>query len=330
MTYKAMIIGCGKIAGYYDRTDNEYVYSHAHAYSNNPFCEIDCYVDVDMRKAKILASKYYNNAHLENDYIYALERYKPDVVSVCTPDDTHYGIVKAILENDKSPKVIFLEKPACKNIEELKFLISLASKKGTEVIVNHTRRFDSKHRYIRDLITQNFFGELVRGDVFYYSGWEHNGIHVVDTLNFIFNSEVIIKEIYREKKSPYFNDPTFDILLSIENKDAEIYIHSFDEKYYQLFEFDLKFEKARLRIEDFGDRIIYERKKINSMKENVLVMDKIHFPELNSTPMQNAIDLIFKALIKEDMSLFNGYRLVDIENTMKVIWVGKNAYKNKS
>ena len=152
----------------------------------------------------------------------------------------------------------------------------------------------------------------------------------MDRLNFIFNSEVIIKEISREKKSPYFNDPTFDILLSIENKDAEIYIHSFDEKYYQLFEFDLKFEKARLRIEDFGDRIIYERKKINSMKENVLVMDKIHFPELNSTPMQNAIDLIFKALIEEDMSLFNGYRLVDIENTMKVIWVGKNAYKNKS
>jgi len=328
MTYKAIIIGCGKIAGCYDTDDNQYVYSHAHAYNNNPLGEVICYVDVDLQKAEALASKY-NGAQVDVDYVRALESYRPEVVSVCTPDDTHYDIVKTILENNNSPQVIFLEKPACETMGELKRLISLGSEKKIEIMVNHSRRYDSKHRHIRDLIKHDFFGKLVRGDVFYYSGWKHNGVHVVDTLDFIFNSEVVIKEIYCEKKSPYPNDPTLDMVASIGNGDAEIYLHGFDEKYYQLFEFDLKFEKGRLRIEDFGNRIVYERKKVNDMKENVLVVDEIDFPEANSSPMQNAIDLIFEALSKKDMSLLNGYRIVDIANTMKTIWDSEYEYKNK-
>ena len=45
---------------------------------------------------------------------------------------------------------------------------------------------------------------------------------------------------------------------------------SFDERHYQLFEFDLRFEKARLRIEDFGSRILFEKKEVNNIGENVL------------------------------------------------------------
>lgn len=326
--YKAIIIGCGKIAGFFDTDDMGYVYSHAHAYKNNPDIEIVCCVDINIHKAKELAKKY-NCSDVEKDFVEALNRHKSDIVSVCTPDEIHYDIVVGILSNDITPKIIYLEKPVCGNINELNKMVSLSDQKKVEIVVNHTRRFDSNHRYLKKLIAQKKFGNLVRGDIFYYSGWEHNGIHVIDTLNYLFNNQIIIKKIYSKKESPYPDDPTLDLSLSFRDSQADIYLHSIDEKYYQLFEFDLKFEKARLKIEDFGNRIIYEKKIINEMRENVLAVDQLDFPENNLSPMQTAINLISDYLRVNDVRLLEGHRISDIANTMKTIWKGEHEHKNK-
>ncbi|MFC1814781.1 Gfo/Idh/MocA family protein [Thermodesulfobacteriota bacterium] len=321
MMHKAVIIGCGKVAGYYDTGEFKYVHSHASAYDETKSIEILCCVDINIDNAKRLANKY-NAVDVEKDIIKALNEHKPNVVSVCTPDETHYEIISMILHNDFVPEVILLEKPVCSNMNELDDMISLSQKRNVCIIPNHTGRFDSKYQYIKKLIAKNFFGNLVRGDIFYYSGWKHNGLHVVDILNFIFDTAVAIKTVVRKMPSPYPGDPTLDIVLNIKNDNADIYLQSIDENYYQLFEFDLKFEKARLRIEDFGNRISFEKKTVNEMQENVLVLDKLVFPKTDSSPIQNLIKLISDYLTTKDEKLLEGYRISDIADTMKTIWEG--------
>ena len=74
-------------------------------------------------------------------------------------------------------------------------------------------------------------------------------------------------------------------------------------------------------------RIIYEKKIVNKMRENVLAADQVDFPENNLSPMQNAINLISDYLRVNDVRLLEGYRISDIANTMKTIWDGEYEYK---
>ena len=69
---------------------------------------------------------------------------------------------------------------------------------------------------------------------------------------------------------------SFFEVITLKKLNSEILITTFDEDYYQLFEFDLRFENYRIKIEDFGVRIIVEKKVVNNIGENVLEIDKNH------------------------------------------------------
>jgi len=322
---KSLIIGCGKIAGLYEDDKSPYIYSHSRAITmNNDYDLISC-CDVDLVKAKRLATKY-NIPNYSDDFLKQIEENKIDVVSVCSSDDTHFVITKNILENKFVPKVIFLEKPACNKIEEFDELLDLSKKRNVLIIVNHSRRFDDNHIIIKQLISEKFFGKLFRIDIYYYSGWEHNGIHIIDTLNFLFNDELEIKNIFSIQKSPYFGDYTADFELRFKNNRGIVYLNGIDENFYQLFEFDMKFDKSRLRIEDFGKRIIFEKKIINEMKENVLITGKLKLKKEESSPMQNAYKYIKEYLFNNNEEV-KEYSLENIYKTMSLIWEGKQWIK---
>lgn len=321
MRYKAIIVGCGRIAGLLDKDQTQPIRSHALAYHNRPEIDVICYVDVVREKARALADKF-GGGSVERDFKIAIGKYKPHVVSICTPDETHFDIAMDVLQNACAPQVIFLEKPACRTLEQLNEMIAVSEKKETEVLVNHTRRFDEKHNQLKKLIAEGFFGDLVRGDIFYYSGWLHNGVHIVDTLNFIFNDEVFLERIIQKNPSPYPNDPTLDVVMSFKKGNGIIFLHSFDEKHYQLFEFDLKFDQARLRIEDFGSRIFYEKRTANELEENVLLYEQLSFPGASDSPMQRAIDGIVQYLGDRDSSILAGHRLADVAPTMNALLQG--------
>ena len=102
---------------------------------------------------------------------------------------------------------------------------------------------------------------------------------------------------------------------------------SFDEKYYQLFEFDLRFEKARLRIEDFGSRILLEQKEMNNIGENVLVLKENSFQKPSATSIQTAINIIINSIDNNSHKLLKGYCLSDVADTMKTVWQGLELYE---
>ncbi len=326
--YKTVIIGCGKIAGIYDKDLNAQPYSHAHAYFNNKNIEVACYVNRHIQKARDLAGKY-NSNHYSDNYIDTIKACRPDVVSVCTPDTTHFEIIKNIFDAGPIPRVIFVEKPVCSNHDELDHLESFARQNKAQIIVNHTRRFEEKHQNIKRLIATGTFGNLVRGDISYYGGWKHNGVHIVDTLRYLFADEIDVDKISGSLPSRYDNDPTLSLVLFLKSQGAMVHVHAFDEKYYQIFDIDLKFEKARLRIEDFGNKITYEKKRVNSMNENVLVEETLNISTPSTTPVENAVNSIVDYLQAGDHRIIADYSLENSIKTMETLWNVESKYKRK-
>jgi len=74
-----------------------------------------------------------------------LKLFKIDAAIICTPVETHYKISKLLIEN-KIP--IILEKPAAKNIFEIKKLIRISKKNNTSVIVNHSDLYNENFQFL--------------------------------------------------------------------------------------------------------------------------------------------------------------------------------------
>ena len=86
---------------------------------------------IDNSKFKILSKKNIISSRIE-------------AAIVCTPVETHYKISKLLIEN-KIP--IILEKPAAKNITEIKKLIKISKKNKTSVLVNHSDLYNENLKF---------------------------------------------------------------------------------------------------------------------------------------------------------------------------------------
>ena len=253
MKYNSLIIGCGKIVGIFDN-EKTILFSLKHIKNKNINKIFFC--DIQHDKAKKLGAKYKSDIY-DTNYINILNDFHLDLISVCTPSDTHFEICKKILSNNIKPKAILIEKPICESKNQFDELVRLSRKNKVKLFVNHSRRFDIKHNTIRKLVSKNFFGKIIRIDCFYYGGWENNGIHLVDTLNFIFDDELSLHKLISYKKLIQQNIMILIYCLNKKNKSL-VYVNSFSEK-TQIFEFDFKFDESRLRIEDFGAELIMKK-----------------------------------------------------------------------
>ena len=165
--YKSFIIGCGKIAGYSnDGSINDF--THGYGYINNPHVNIVGCMDCDKKKNNLFADKF--NCVPYDQYEKGIIETKPDIVSICTPDHTHYKILKSLLKMEYKIRIIFIEKPICKSMIEMDELINLSNSMGIDIIVNHTNRFDNRYLQLQNKIKKGAFGELTNGYVTYYSG----------------------------------------------------------------------------------------------------------------------------------------------------------------
>jgi predicted dehydrogenase len=319
-----VLIGCGRIAGYNDNPENlnkvSFI-SHARAVRENDFFNLVACIDVELEKAKHLA-KLYSVSVWSDNLESVLNSHKVDIVTVCTPDQTHYEVVTQVLNTRSRPSLIFLEKPACLNNIELDQMKQLAEKRGVRIIVNHSRRFSSQFRVFKKLILDGEFGDLVKVRGINYGGFLHNGVHFVDTLEYLFNESLVFNEIIESVPSTTKNDYDGFIQFNLEQSGIPVRLDFIQEIYYQLFEFDFWFTKSRVRIEDFGNRIIIERKKRNHLGENILVEDKNDIlPQNSNSALSNALQRIGNFYLGLD-----DLRDVDINSIGRVMQLTWNTF----
>lgn len=241
MKIKVGIIGAGNIAGGYDEQSGAKslnVFTHAKAYrSLNELFTLCVVVDKNIEKAFEFA-KTWNVSQAETDYR-DLAKYNLDVVSVCTPDGTHYEIVKYIIQM-RLAKTIFCEKPVGLTSHEIRNLILLSKKYNVNVVVNFQRRWEEVHSNFRSLVAKNKI-EILGATFHYIKGLHHIGITAVDTIIYLFGfpKSVVAFDKY---KSSTNNEDCYDFVLfynnfnvvfkSMDRSDSGYKYHAFDLSIY--------------------------------------------------------------------------------------------------
>jgi len=106
-----------------------------------------------------------NLKYCENYSVPWVTKYHKEVISspevsainICTPNEAHYEICKEALEAGKH---VLVEKPMTLNSAEAYELVELAHKQNLVLSVGHLYRFNNALRMARDLIKNDFFGDL--------------------------------------------------------------------------------------------------------------------------------------------------------------------------
>ena len=315
---KAGVIGCGFIAGRHEDFAMLETYSHAKAYRRNPAIERLALVDRSRAHAEALAVKANGNVFDTAEEM--LVQFEPDVVSICTPDDDHARTLAALMMHPKAPRLIFCEKPVCRRHDELAQLCDLERRGRTRVIVNHTRRFDPAHQALKTLINGSSLGALIHGHIDYYGGWRHLGVHVVDLLQFLFSKPFEPHEVAYCCPSRYADDPTLHVLGTIGG--AKLRMTGFPEKYFQILDISLLFERGQIRLTDFGQTIEVLRQTVNAAAERVLVRDAVASGRGLREPIVHAVALITRYLETGDGALLESYGLAEAGRTMETLWKG--------
>lgn len=324
--YKAAVVGCGMIGGVYEDIESQTIYSHGKAYFKNSAIDRIAFTDIHPEKSQILSQKY--NGVAFNDLVSLLTDFNPDCISVCVPDDFHFSTLKTIMENSKSVKIICAEKPICSTKDELKILQDLERSTGIRIIVNHSRRFDRAHQSLKQLIQEDGLGKFIRGDIDYYGGWCHLGVHIVDILQYFFNAQLNPEKMIYACASKYPKDPTLHVEALLAG--APLRMTGFNESYYQIMDINLKFEKGQIRIEDFGKDIRVFKKIINQEKENVLELDLGLSSKGMVNPMVSTVETIVEYLKTDDENILFSFGLNQAEITMDTLWKGAALYENQS
>lgn len=306
------LIGTGKIAGLFDRPEvTETITSHSQAIHNNPNLRLVAAVNPDRKENDSFCTLW----SISNKY-YDIEQFLPstipDIVTICSPNETHFEIASRILKNKIAPRVLFVEKPVCLAGSELETLIELKRKTKCEVIVNHTRRFDPVHQKLKKIVSSGILGKVLSGKFTYYGGFFNNGVHVLDFIVYVLgNKFTLVNKVNRDYGQT--NDRCIDFNLLFD--DFSISIDSFDEKYYQLFEGELRFTDARILYCNFGKDIRIEKVVTNKIGERELKPDQDNCFEGLISPLRHSYDSIVQYLNGNDKALGDA-KIEDIEDVM--------------
>ncbi|GAC1454509.1 MAG: hypothetical protein PVSMB1_03640 [Gemmatimonadaceae bacterium] len=248
MTLRAAVIGCGRIGSEFaDDQTALGVYSHAGAYAACPSTELIGVCDTDQSRLEQCAMRWgvaarYRDAHV------LLKEQRPDVVSVCTPDETHFELIRLVME---SPGVrgVLAEKPLAQDVEQAATLVRLAKARDVRLAVNYSRRYATSHVALRELIRSGRLGDLQSVSGFYTRGTLHNGTHWFDLARFLVGevAEVSGFDHLREAGS----DPTFDAVLRFESGVAA-HLQGCAAAAFSLFEMDLVATRGRARLIESG------------------------------------------------------------------------------
>lgn len=233
-----IIIGAGQIASGYDKPDSASVLTHAHAVCKHPRFNLLGFYDSDVDRARQAAEKWGGKAYNSPQ--------SADVIVICTPDDVHCESVKQAAE--LSPKLIILEKPIARNLEEVEEILKITKSIPTQV--NFTRRFVPEFQELAGKIKG--YGSFTTGTGLYGKGFIHNGSHMVDLLQLLVG-EISSADMIGEIDDFYPTDKTKTVILKLNN--GEFFMRGIDSRHYSVFELDLCFERARIRIIDGGKGI---------------------------------------------------------------------------
>lgn len=271
------IIGAGNIAGGFDenrRADDDGVYSHAGAYrAHGGFC-LRTVLDANpTRAAAFQAAWQVDKVQTSFDKLLAEHH---DVVSVCTPDGSHFPILMALLKA-KCCKTIFAEKPLALELEQITEIADLASQCGIAIVCNYQRRYEPVHEELRRRVLDHP-GSLLSVCGYYMKGLRHIGTTMIDSIVQICGLPDAVQSFSRTY-SAAADDYSYEFVLLYTG--FTVVVKTIDAASvgyaYHFFELDLLFSDGRATLVDISQGLrestvtdyVYSGVKILNDKESV-------------------------------------------------------------
>jgi len=248
---RAAIIGCGFIAGLYDAPKRDRaVRSHAKAYWLEPATRLVAVTDLVPGRARDFAARW--QVPGVYDSVRALmETESPDIVSICTPDETHLDVLQECLES-RGLRAVWCEKPLGTVVARAERLVEACQQRGIVLAVNYQRRWDHLVGQLKQALQEGKLGDLQKVVVYYGRGVLHNGSHAVDLLlDWLGAPEKVQVEGRIFDFTP--GDPTVDAFVLMGG--IPVHLIGIDSRHYSLFEMDLFGTKGRVTLANFGRRL---------------------------------------------------------------------------
>lgn len=244
--YKAVIIGCGRIAGGYDFGQSKNILTHAHALNVYKWTILSGVYDINYKKAVVFARKWKTVpfARLREMFL----QVKPDLVYICTPTQTHLEVLKEVLAYQV--KAVICEKPLSDDNRVAKKIVQEYKKKNIPLVVNFIRKFDTTIQEIKNNIDKLKYGSFINASVIYTKGILHSGSHIIDLLRYFFG-EVTSYNILSKNMDYKQTDPTLDVFLQFKNK-IKVHLIAGNAKAYSIGEMDFLFSRARINVFQSG------------------------------------------------------------------------------
>lgn len=197
MSYRAGIIGTGGIAGmgilgFHEQEKigvEKFEASHAGGYDATEDIELVAVADLDEDKLARFGEAW--NIPSERQYVghdSMLENEDLDVVSICTPTYFHHEHVVAAAESPASPDVIWCEKPIASSVTQAHQMQSVCVETDTELVINHSFRFEPKIQQLRSLLADDIIGDVKSVTAQFRRELLRNSTHLLDTLVFLLDT----------------------------------------------------------------------------------------------------------------------------------------------
>jgi len=257
------------------RTNSETgIYSHAAAYAACPETELAAICDTDEGKLTQVG-EHWNVKACYTDPTEFFVREAPEIVSICTPDETHFNLATVALEAPGT-RAILLEKPLAMRLADAWKLVSRASERGIVLAVNYSRRYAASHWALRETLRNGQIGRLQGLSGFYTKGLIHNGTHWLDLARFLCGEIICVQGFAGHDNDS--NDPTLSAWLKFDNG-ATAFLYGCDAEAFSIFEMDIIGTAGRVRILDSGHQF-----------ETFVVGEDAHFAGYRSLRPTNGID----------------------------------------
>jgi len=317
--FRVAIIGCGKAAGALDNPGVGEHYGQALTFLEHPAFVIAGVLDSNPARAKAFREKYSIDSSVDSlDELLADTR--PNVVSITSPDHTHFDFTLQILEASEAvPELILIEKPVVVSPDELHRLRKVASRSSARILVNHTRRFSDLYRSLKKRIKDREFGDLLALNATYYGGWLHNGVHIVDTVRYLFDDEFAnLCAVDGFDKDT--DDPTWTVSGVFGQNKVPVWMQGWNARHYQIFDLEFRFDLGRLLIGNFEQEVVWQTAERNKYQENVLSKPIVQSVSTNRLPFQNMVALIEQFMNTRDDRVLESYSLEQATSTMRTLF----------
>lgn len=287
--YKAGIIGAGRIASGFDTPKTQAILTHAHAYAVHPRTDLVGFFDVNKEAAK-LASKKWGGQAFPNLKSFFGEG-KPDIVSICTPDENHFSVLIEVAEY--KPKLVICEKPLGSSLSKIKKVLKSYHKKEIPILVNYSRRFDKTVQKLRKNIQSGRYGKILCASGIYTKGILHNGSHLIDLCRYLFG-EVKNYQTFYNISDYKESDKSIAGFLEFE-RCRQFHLMVGDERRYSVFELDIFAEKKRLKLIDSGFNIALQKIEKDPRYKGFYTLGK---PRTAKTSLSGALFVLIDNAIK--------------------------------